>query len=63
VVNDAFDGIEDHPVFNWIESNYTALQPAIPGERKFFTFFLPPHATASFTARVLGVPPPTGAPH
>jgi hypothetical protein len=54
VVNDAFDGVYDHPVFAWIDSHYTAVQPAIPGERRFFTFYLLPAATADLRARVLG---------
>ena len=61
VVNDAFDDIYDHPVFEWIESNYAAVRPAIPGERKFFTFYLPANATAGFTSRVLGTANAIGA--
>jgi hypothetical protein len=44
-----------HPVFEWIQSNYAAVEPEQPGERKFFTFFVPAGASPELVQRLRGV--------
>ena len=48
------DNGEGHPVFEWIRSNYKPVEPAIPEEREFFTFYVPVTAPLEFLQRVLG---------
>jgi len=43
-----------HPVFEWIRANYTAVKPSLPGERTYFTFYVPAGAAPEFVRRVLG---------
>ena len=59
-VNYILDSGAGHPVFAWIQSNYTAVRPEMPGERRFFTFYLPNGASTEFTLRALGSAPPEG---
>jgi hypothetical protein len=54
-VNRILDNSEGHPVFEWIRSHYVPLQPEEPGERKFFTFFVPADASPELVWRVVGV--------
>jgi hypothetical protein len=46
-----------HPVFEWIRSHYVPLRPIEPGERKFFTFFVPTDVSPALARRVLGADP------
>jgi hypothetical protein len=50
------DRARDHPVFAWVAANYRPVEPADPGERKFFTFYVPRDAPPALVARVLGNP-------
>jgi hypothetical protein len=43
-----------HTVFEWILENYRPLMPDVPGERKFFVFYVPADAEVEFIGRVLG---------
>jgi hypothetical protein len=55
VANRILAGGENHPVLEWIRSQYAPLQPQGPGERKFFTFFVPADASPDLVHRVVGV--------
>ena len=53
VANRLIEGIKGHPVFDWIEANYRPVEPDDPGERKFFTFYVPIAADQEFVRRML----------
>ena len=54
VANYISNASKGHPVYQWISSNYRALPPVIPGERRFFTFYVPVESREEFIQRVLG---------
>jgi hypothetical protein len=53
VANYSANSSIEHPVYRWILSEYRAVSPALPGEQKFFTFYVPFDANAEFVERVL----------
>jgi hypothetical protein len=54
VVNYSGIASKKHPVYRWILSEYRGLSPTHPGERKFFTFYVPAVSDEEFVGRVLG---------
>ena len=55
-VNYLLEGQSTHPVSQWIESSYSRIEPTIPGEARYFTFFVSPTAPPDLRARVVGSP-------
>ena len=56
VAKRVLDRARDHPVFAWVAANYRPVEPADPGERRFFTFYVPRDAPAALVERVLDGP-------
>jgi hypothetical protein len=50
--NSTLEGAPEHPVTEWILANYFAVEPTMPEERRFFTFFLHTSSSSDLGARL-----------